>query len=122
MDIPLPPTEHHPSRYHVFMQIAMTLAVITGVEIVIIFIPAFDWLQYTILVVLSTVKFAAVIFYFMHLRWDRLFCTILFTIGLMMGGGTMFALLALFAKDHTEAAADAAAEAAAQPAAAQAAP
>jgi cytochrome c oxidase subunit 4 len=37
-----------------------------------------------------------VIFYFMHLRWDKPFCTILFFIGLILAGGTMWALLLLF--------------------------
>jgi cytochrome c oxidase subunit IV len=84
------------------MQIAMLLAVITGVEIVIIFIPVSSFVMYTTLAVLSLVKFLAVIFYFMHLRWDHLFCTILFFIGLILGGGTLIALLALFAEDRRE--------------------
>jgi cytochrome c oxidase subunit 4 len=100
MDIPLPAQHHHPSRFHTFMQIAMALAIITGVEIVIIFIPIAAWIQYTTLAVLSLVKFLAVIFYFMHLRWDRPFCTILFFIGLILGGGTAGALLLLFAEDR----------------------
>jgi cytochrome c oxidase subunit 4 len=37
-----------------------------------------------------------VIFFFMHLRWDKPFCTILFFIGLVLAGGTMWALLQLF--------------------------
>jgi cytochrome c oxidase subunit 4 len=32
----------------------------------------------------------------MHLKWDKPFCTILFFIGLILGGGTMFALLKIF--------------------------
>jgi cytochrome c oxidase subunit 4 len=32
----------------------------------------------------------------MHLRWDKAFCTILFFIGLVLAGGTMWALLKLF--------------------------
>jgi hypothetical protein len=75
----------------------MLLAVITGVEIVAIYLPFAKWLIVTTLVVLSTVKFLFVIFYFMHLRWDKPFCTILFFIGLVLAGGTMWALLTLFA-------------------------
>ena len=102
MDIPVPAQHHHPSRFHTFMQIAMFLAIVTGIEIVIIFIPVSDFWQLTTLGVLSVVKFLAVIFYFMHLKWDRLFCTILFFIGLVLGGGTLVALLALFAEDRSE--------------------
>lgn len=99
----------HPSRFHTFTQIAMFLAVVTGVEIVIIFLPLADWIVYGSLGVLSLVKFLAVIFYFMHLRWDRVLCTILFFIGLAMGGGTVGSFLLLFMTDRTEAAADRAA-------------
>jgi cytochrome c oxidase subunit 4 len=49
--------------------------------------------------VLSTVKFLFVIFYFMHLRWDKPFCTILFFIGLVLAAGTMWGLLALFSAE-----------------------
>lgn len=109
MDIALPARHHHPSRFHTFMQIAMALAVITGIEIVVIFLPVAAWVQYATLIALSAIKFLAVIFYFMHLRWDKVFCTVLFFIGLFLGGGTMAALIALFAEDRTETTIDAAA-------------
>lgn len=89
--------DHGESKFHIFVQIAMVLAVITGVEIVIVYIPIVRWLIVSALLILSLVKFMLVIFYFMHLRWDKLFCTILFFIGLVLAGGTAIALLALFA-------------------------
>ena len=88
--------DHGESKFHIFVQIAMLLAVITGIEIVLIYLPLTKWLIVTSLIVLSTVKFMFVIFYFMHLKWDKLFCTILFFIGLILAGGTMWALLLLF--------------------------
>lgn len=106
MDIPVPDKHAHKSRFHIFMQIAMFLAVITGMEIVIIFMPLANWFVYTVLAILSLIKFLAVIFYFMHLRWDKVFCTILFFIGLILGGGTTTALLLLFAEDRTALTAD----------------
>jgi cytochrome c oxidase subunit 4 len=91
---------HGESKFHQFVQVAMLLAVITGVEIVIIYLPFAKWLIVSSLVVLSAVKFLYVIFIFMHLRWDKAFCTILFFIGLVLAGGTAWALLALHgAKD-----------------------
>lgn len=89
--------DHGDSKFQIFVQIAMILAVITGVEIVIVYIPILRWVVVTALLVLSLVKFMLVIFYFMHLKWDKLFCTILFFIGLILAGGTTLALLALFA-------------------------
>ncbi|WP_245844201.1 cytochrome C oxidase subunit IV family protein [Nibricoccus aquaticus] len=90
---------HSEGKFHIFVQIAMLLAVITGVEIVLIYLPLTKWLIVTSLVVLSTVKFMFVIFYFMHLKWDKLFCTIIFFIGLVLAGGTMWALLKLFSAE-----------------------
>lgn len=90
---------HEPSKFHFYIQIAMILAVITGIEVVLIYLPIAKWLVVTTLIVLSTVKFMFVIFYFMHLRWDKVFCTILFFIGLVLAGFTMFALMELFASD-----------------------
>ncbi len=87
---------HHPSKFHTFVQIAMLLSVITGIEIVIIYLPIGKWLVISSLAVLSAVKFLFVIFYFMHLKWDKVFCTILFFIGLVLALGTVAALLALF--------------------------
>jgi cytochrome c oxidase subunit 4 len=90
---------HDESKFQIYVQIAMLLAVITGVEIVAVYLPFAKWLLITALVVLSVVKFMFVIFYFMHLRWDKAFCTILFFIGLVLAGGTMWALLALFSAE-----------------------
>ena len=87
---------HDESKFPLYIEIAMLLAVITGVEIIAIYLPFAKWMIVTALVTLSVVKFMFVIFYFMHLRWDKPFCTILFFIGLVLTGGTMWALLQLF--------------------------
>ncbi len=87
---------HESSKFQIYVQIAMLLAVITGIEIVCVYLPFAKWILVTTLVVLSTVKFMFVIFYFMHLRWDKPFCTILFFIGLILAAGTMWGLLSLF--------------------------
>ena len=90
---------HEISKFQIYVQIAMLLAVITGVEITCVFLPFPKWILITALSVLSAVKFLFVIFFFMHLRWDKPFCTILFFIGLTLAGGTMWGLLQLFAAD-----------------------
>ena len=93
---------HEPSKFHFYIQIAMILAVITGTEVVLVYLPLAKSLVVGLLVTLSAVKFLFVIFYFMHLRWDKLFCTILFFIGLILGGFTMFALLHLFGAEASK--------------------
>ena len=94
--------EAEQSKFGLYVEIAMLLAVITGLELVTVYLPFMKWLLITVLVVLSTVKFMFVIFYFMHLRWDKMFCTILFFIGLVLAGGTMWALLKLFGADASK--------------------
>jgi cytochrome c oxidase subunit IV len=99
-----PPADHalEESKFGLFVEIAMLLAVITGLELVTVYLPFMKWLLVSVLVVLSTVKFMFVIFYFMHLRWDKAFCTILFFIGLVLAGGTMWALLKLFGAEASK--------------------
>ena len=87
---------HVDNKFNTYVSIAMLLAVITGVEIAIVYVPIVKWIIVSLLVTLSVVKFMYVIFYFMHLKWDKPFCTILFFIGLVLAVGTSWALLALF--------------------------
>ena len=90
------------SKFWIYVQIAMLLAVITGVEIVLVYLPLARWIVFTALATLSAVKFMFVIFYFMHLRWDKVFCTILFFLGLVLADGTMWALLHLFGAEASK--------------------
>jgi cytochrome c oxidase subunit 4 len=90
---------HNYSKFQIYVQIAILLAVITGIEVTCVFLPFTKWVLVTALVVLSAVKFLFVIFYFMHLRWDKPFCTILFFIGLTLAAGTMWGLLQLFSAE-----------------------
>jgi cytochrome c oxidase subunit 4 len=99
---PAAPGHHEPSKFHVFIALAMVLAVITGIEVVLVYLPLAKWFIVTSLCLLSAVKFLFVIFIFMHLKWDKVFCTILFFIGLVLAGGTMWALLHLFAAEASK--------------------
>ncbi len=99
---PFPNTRDDINRFYTFTWLAMFLALITGIEIVIIYIPAPYWLVASSLVFLSAIKFLAVIWWFMHLKWDKIFCTILFMTGLILAGGIAAALLAIFYFDPHE--------------------
>ncbi len=90
--------EEH-KKYFTFFNVALALILITTVEIVIIYIPLHTFIVLSSLAVLSLVKFLAVIWWFMHLRWDKALCTILFMIGLLIATGTVTALLFLFDVD-----------------------
>ena len=92
----------HEGKFHVFVQLAMILAIITCMELLVIYLPIAIWLVITLLMIMSAVKFMAVIFVFMHLKWDKMFCTILFFIGLILGGGTLGALLLLHGANDSQ--------------------
>ena len=83
-------------RFFVFINLALFMAAITGLELVIIFVPFPTALVFAAIVVLSAVKFLGVITWFMHLIYDKVFCTVLFMIGLVIAICTAAALLALF--------------------------
>lgn len=93
---------HNVSKFQIYVQIALLLAVITGIEIIAVYLPFAKWILVSALVVLSFVKFMFVIFYFMHLRWDKPFCTILFFIGLVLASGTMWGLMAVFGAEASK--------------------
>ena len=83
-------------KFYAFVNLALFMAAITGMELVVIFIPFPNWVTMSIIVVLSVVKFLGVIFWFMHLIYDKLFCTVLFMMGLVIAICTAAALLCLF--------------------------
>ena len=86
-------------KFYAFVNLALFMAFVTGMELVIIFIPFPNWIVFTLIVVLSAVKFFGVITWFMHLIYDRLFCTVLFMMGLVIAACTCTALLLLFSPD-----------------------
>ena len=90
--------EEH-KKYFTFFNVAVALIAITGIELVIIYLPIHLFIIFASLAVLSLVKFLAVIWWFMHLRWDKALCTILFIIGLFIATGTVTALMFLFERD-----------------------
>ena len=76
----------------------MILAAITGVELVLVYLPLHEALILTILIVLSLFKFLGVIAWFMHLIYDKLLLTLAFGTGLIIATGTVIALM--FIMDH----------------------
>jgi cytochrome c oxidase subunit 4 len=86
-------------KYFTFFNVALALILITAIELVIVYIPISKFIVLSSLTVLSLVKFLAVIWWFMHLRWDKALCTLLFMIGLLVATGTVTALLFLFEVD-----------------------
>lgn len=83
-------------RYFTFINVILFLTGLTFIELILIILPFRGALLLTSLIVLSIIKFAAVIWYFMHLRWDKKLLTAIFMVGLIISFGTVYALMHLF--------------------------
>jgi cytochrome c oxidase subunit 4 len=86
-----------------YVVIGAILAVITFLEIILYYVvqglPADHWLHEsnaTILIMMSGVKFATVVGYFMHLKFDGPMFRYMFGFGLMIAAAVISALLLLF--------------------------
>ncbi len=93
-----PQVEH--SRHPTFKQyvvVAIILFAITAIEFLIIF-PEYRLGPATVptLIILSIIKFAIVIFFYMHLKFDNKLLTWIFLSGLALGTVVTFSLLFLF--------------------------
>jgi cytochrome c oxidase subunit 4 len=67
-----------------YVAIAVILAAITAVEVVVYYIPFLRPIQMPIFGVLSLTKFALVAMFFMHLKFDNRFFSVIFVTGLLL--------------------------------------
>lgn len=80
--------------------IAVILTVVTAIEVWVFYIEALKPMLVPILGVLSTGKFALVVMFYMHLKFDhKVFSRLLIT-GIILAFGTFLALLLLFNYSH----------------------
>ena len=89
-------------RYHHFIVLALWLAVVTGAEIVLIFLPLPAAALLGVLSLLSAIKFFAVILWFMHLIYDKRLLLWCFLAGLVLAFATFAAVLCLFSADRID--------------------
>ncbi len=90
-------------KYFTFMNLAFLMTALTGIELVIIFLPfPGSMLIFGSLIFLSLVKFIGVIFWFMHLIYDGKLLTIIFLFGMVLAAGTATALLLIFSDKHVD--------------------
>lgn len=92
-------TEHHPGAHpspRVYVQIAVVLAILTMVEVAAYYIPTLQPVLAPLLILLSAAKFALVVMFFMHLKFDSKLFSVLFTGPLLLTGAVLLALMTLF--------------------------
>ena len=82
-----------PKKYVV---IAAILAVITAVEVAVVYFNIATALLITILIIMSAVKFTMVAMYFMHLKFDNKLFSYMFVGGMVLTLGVILALMILF--------------------------
>jgi len=61
-----------------YLRVAAILVMITLIEVGVFYVPAFQSAVVPVLLVLSAVKFALVVMFYMHLKFDNRFFTFLF--------------------------------------------
>ena len=91
---------HEHPTWHTYKWVALILTVITIVEVWVYYIPAFvaSRLFVPALLIMSAVKFAIVVLFYMHLKYDHKLFRALFTGPLIIAMTTIVALMFLFAK------------------------
>lgn len=73
----------HPSL-NAYVRIAIMLGIITGIEVLIYYIPALEGVLVPMLIALSAIKFVVVVGYFMHLKFDDKLLTGIFGAALIV--------------------------------------
>jgi len=85
----------HPGpKQYIF--IAIVLAIVTGIEVAIFYIPFLEPILVPALLVLSAIKFALVVLWFMHLRFDSRLYRRLFVTGLILALALFAIVLVIF--------------------------
>ena len=82
-----------PKKYVI---IAAILAVITAVEVAVVYFNLATAFLITILIIMSAVKFTMVAMYFMHLKFDNKLFSYMFVGGMVLTIGVILALMILF--------------------------
>ena len=90
--------EHEHPTWSTYWKVALILTLITAVEVWVYYIPSFVASRAFVptLLLLSVVKFAIVVLFYMHLRYDNRLFRAVFTGPLIIAMTTIVALLFLF--------------------------
>ena len=89
---------HEHPTWAQYKWVALILTVITVIEVWVYYIPSFVATRLFVpaLLVMSAVKFAIVVMFYMHLKYDHRLFRVLFTGPLLIASLTLVALMFLF--------------------------
>jgi cytochrome c oxidase subunit 4 len=86
---------NHPGAKE-YLAIAVVLSVLTAIEVAVFYIPSMKPILVPTLLSLSTVKFALVAMFYMHLKFDHRLFSWLFVVPMVIAALVIVALLKLF--------------------------
>lgn len=89
------PETNHPTPLTYF-KAAMILVIITAIEVGIVYISALESIMIPLLIILSVVKFAIVVLFYMHLKFDHSLFSWMFFGGLTVALFAFILVLTLF--------------------------
>lgn len=92
--------EHAHPTWSTYWKVATILTLITAVEVWVYYIPSFVASRFFVpsLLIMSAVKFAIVVLFYMHLKYDHRLFRAIFTGPLIIASLTIIILLFLFGK------------------------
>jgi len=89
-------TEQTHATTGTYLRVAAVLVIVTLIEVGIFYVPVFQGILVPLLLVLSALKFALVVMFYMHLKFDNRFFTFVFGGPLLLALGVVIGLLFLF--------------------------
>ena len=89
-------SEHGHPTAGTYVRVFGILFVVTLIEVGVFYVPAFKPVLAPVLLSLSALKFALVVMYYMHLKQDSKFFTLVFGGPLLLAAAVMLGLLFLF--------------------------
>ena len=85
----------HPTA-GVYLRVATVLLILTVLEVGVFYVPTFHPILVPALLILSAIKFCLVVMFYMHLKMDNRFFTMIFGGPLILATGMLLALMFLF--------------------------
>ncbi len=87
--------EHAHPGPRTYVEIAVALAVLTTLEVILSYINVNDFARGLGIMICMTLKFALVVMWFMHLRFDNRLFTVMFVGGLTLAVAVFIAVLSI---------------------------
>lgn len=99
-----PDHAHEHPTWSTYWKVGLILTVITALEVWAYYIPSLVASSFFVplLLIMSAAKFAIVVLFYMHLKYDHRLFRALFTGPLIIAMSTLIALLFLLAKFHAQ--------------------